>query len=70
MTSPCFGCQPPTRCAGCHSTCERYGEYRLALDLRADVRALNKAASPWHLAVERMIDRRRRKTQVRNAGRP
>ena len=68
MTSPCYRC--PVQHPACHATCEQYGEYRLAIDLRADVRALNKAAAPWHLAVEHMIDRRRRKTQVRNAGRP
>jgi len=68
MTSPCFGC--PARHSGCHSACEHYAEYRLSLDLRATVKDLKKAAAPWHLAVEHMIDRRRRKTQLRNAGRP
>lgn len=29
-SAPCFGCEQ--RELGCHSTCERYGEFRKALD--------------------------------------
>ena len=32
MTPPCYGCKPPERTSTCHTTCEKYKEFRIALD--------------------------------------
>lgn len=66
--SCCHGCTK--RHVGCRTTCPDWDEEQLAKELRYMARETQRAAAPWHQAVSNMIDRRRRKTQVRNAGRP
>lgn len=36
VKSGCYGCVPPKRQLGCHSTCEEYLEYRKKIEAKPD----------------------------------
>ena len=67
IVSPCKDC--PERFVGCHSSCERYKQYRSELDAFKAIRAADKDerafASEIKGAVKRLRDHKRGKDRNR-----
>jgi len=51
--NPCFKCGD--RCVGCHSSCERYGEWRKAYESNANIIRESKARATDYLGARGML---------------
>lgn len=60
--APCKDC--PDRAPGCHSTCERYAEFKVAKE------AENKARADYARAHSAMMEGRRRVKELKTGGKP